>query len=78
MLAKSAPTQDSPNLRSTTAGVSHLLWAKTVALIGASADTAKISGKPLHNLRLHGFPGEIIAVNPKYSDLDGIPCVPTV
>lgn len=55
-----------------------LLRPRSVALVGASADAAKVSGKPLHNLRLNGFPGEIFAVNPKYRDLNGTPCFPSV
>ncbi len=55
-----------------------LLRPRSVALVGASADAAKISGKPLNNLRLHGFPGEIFAVNPKYKDLNGTPCFSSV
>ncbi|MFQ5913002.1 MAG: acetate--CoA ligase family protein [Nitrospinota bacterium] len=59
-------------------GVRALLWPRSVALVGASADPSKVSGKPLHNLRLHGFSGEVYAVNPKYTDLDGIACFPSV
>ncbi len=55
-----------------------LLWPESVALIGASADSSRIAGKPLHNLRLHGFPGRIYTVNPKYKDMNGVPCFPRV
>ncbi len=55
-----------------------LFAPRGIALLGASADPAKISGKPLHYLRRHGYAGRLVAVNPKYRDLDGVPCVPTL
>lgn len=52
-----------------------LFAPRGIALLGASADPAKISGKPLHYLRRHGYGGRLVAVNPKYRDLAGVPCV---
>ncbi|WP_429332819.1 acetate--CoA ligase family protein [Paraburkholderia sp. 35.1] len=50
----------------------------SVAVIGASADTAKTSGRPVAYLRKHGFAGDIYPVNPRYDSIDGLPCYPDV
>src|SRR4051812_8216674 len=55
--------------------------AQSIAIIGASKteDLAlKLTGRPLNFLQRHGFKGRIIAVNPKYTDIDGIPCYPSI
>lgn len=55
------------------------LWApETVAIVGASADPTKTGGRPVAYLRKHGFAGQIWPVNPRVSDIDGLPCFATV
>ncbi len=55
-----------------------LLAPRSVAVIGASPDTHKIRGALLHFLRKNGFTGRIVPVNPSYTEINGIPCYPTI
>jgi len=48
----------------------------SVALVGASERPGKIGSVVLENLLSAGFDGDLFAVNPKYSVLRGLPCVP--
>lgn len=52
--------------------------ARSVAIVGASADGRKLNGIPLQILRMTGFAGAIYPVNPKYADIDGVRCYPTI
>lgn len=67
--------------------ISRLLKPRSVAIIGASADAAKTSGRPVSYLVKHGFAGAIYPVNPKvnrigeltcYPDIKSLPAVPDV
>ena len=60
------------------ASLDRLFRPKSVALIGASADPVKISGRPLHFLRKHGFAGDIWPVNPRADEIEGLPCYPDI
>ena len=55
-----------------------LLSPASVAIIGASPDPHRIRGQLLGLLRKNGFPGRIVPVNPSYTEIGGLPCVPTV
>ena len=44
---------------------------RTVALVGASADTAKLASRPQRVLRKHGFTGTIIPINPGRTEING-------
>lgn len=59
-------------------GLEKLLRPRSVAVVGASADPAKTSGRPVAYLRKHGFQGRIYPVNPRVSEIDGLPCYPDV
>jgi acyl-CoA synthetase (NDP forming) len=59
-------------------GLEKLLRPRSVAVVGASADPAKTSGRPVAYLRKHGFQGRIYPVNPRASEIDGLPCYPDV
>ncbi|MEX3670289.1 acetate--CoA ligase family protein [Paraburkholderia phenoliruptrix] len=58
--------------------ISKLMRPASVAVVGASADTAKTSGRPVAYLRKHGFKGDIYPVNPRYDSIDGLRCYPDV
>jgi acetate---CoA ligase (ADP-forming) len=58
--------------------IAKLLNPGSVAIVGASADVAKTSGKPVHFLRKHGFKGAIYPVNPRVANIDGLTCYPNV
>lgn len=62
----------------TTPDLERLFRPRSVALIGASSDPAKIGGRPLHFLVKHGFKGEIWPVNPRAREIDGVRCYPDI
>jgi acetyltransferase len=47
-----------------------------VALVGIPGDLTSPLARPLTALRRFGFAGRIFPVNPKYAELDGLPCFP--
>ncbi len=55
-----------------------MLHPKSIAIVGASRDANKLSGRPFHFLRRDGYAGKLYPVNPKYTDIDGVPCFPDV
>ncbi|HZQ62368.1 MAG TPA: acetate--CoA ligase family protein [Casimicrobiaceae bacterium] len=58
--------------------IGKLLRPRSVAVVGASADPAKTSGRPVAYLLKHGYDGEIYPVNPKVRDIGGLPCYPDI
>lgn len=58
--------------------LSALLKPDSIALVGASPDGAKLAGRPLAYLKRYGYKGKVYAVNPKYQEIDGVPCFPSV
>jgi acyl-CoA synthetase (NDP forming) len=67
--------------------IARLLKPRSVAIVGASADAAKTSGRPVSYLVKHGFSGDIFPINPKverigdlrsYPDVASLPAVPDV
>lgn len=61
-----------------TDAVDLLMRARSVAVIGASDDRTRISGRPLHFLLTSGFDGEVYAVNPARTQVQGVRCHATV
>lgn len=58
--------------------LSFMLRPKSIVVIGATPDTNKLNGRPLHFLRRDGYQGNLYGVNPKYTDINGVPCFPDV
>ena len=58
--------------------LSKLICPRSVAVIGASSDESKTSGRPIAYLKKHGFKGEIYPVNPKVSEINGYRCYPDI
>jgi len=63
----------------------RLLRPRSVAIVGASADTAKLTGRPLAYLEKYGFTGAVYPVNPRveaigshrcYADIATLPEAP--
>jgi acetate---CoA ligase (ADP-forming) len=54
--------------------LARLLQPRSVAVIGASADPAKTSGRPVEYLQRHGYQGAIYPVNPRYEQIRGLAC----
>jgi len=52
-------------------------YPESITIVGASQDETRPSGIILKNL-LNSFNGKIYPVNPKYSELNGIACYPSV
>lgn len=55
----------------------RMFAARSIAIIGASSDPAKIGGKPVMFLKEH-FSGKIIPINPKREEIAGLPCKPDI
>jgi len=51
---------------------------RSIAIIGASQDVVSISGQPLKHLLAHQYAGKLYPVNPKYKDVLGVKCYPSV
>lgn len=73
-----------PNLAAASQGdmvadpLDALFFARSVALVGVSADPKKLNGIPLRHLQRGGFKGAIYPVNPKYDEIDGLRCYPSL
>jgi acyl-CoA synthetase (NDP forming) len=52
----------------------NLFHPRSVALIGASTEQNKLSGRPLRFFREYGYAGKVYPVNPKYPEIGGVPC----
>ncbi len=58
--------------------IARLMAPRSVAIVGASTDATKTSGRPVAYLRKHRFGGAIYPVNPRVDAIDGLPCYPDV
>lgn len=58
--------------------VRHMINPRSIAIIGASADFSKVNGRPLKHLLEKGYAGRILPVNPKYPEIAGLPCYPSI
>ena len=56
------------------ADLHHLFHPRSVAIVGASDDMARIGGFPIRFLRQHGYGGKIFPVNLKYREIAGLAC----
>ncbi|MBR1175773.1 acetate--CoA ligase family protein [Bradyrhizobium sp. KB893862 SZCCT0404] len=54
--------------------IERLIRPRSIAVIGASADPSKTSGRPISYLQKHGFAGKIYPVNPKVAEIGGLKC----
>ena len=55
-----------------------LFHPDAIAVVGASENFGSIGCKPLRNLIYHGYEGEIYPVNPKYDEIAGYRCYPSL
>jgi acyl-CoA synthetase (NDP forming) len=55
-----------------------MLNARRVAVVGASTDPDKFGGVLLHSILAGGFDGQVFPVNPKASEIEGLPCFSSV
>ncbi len=54
--------------------IKKLFEAKSIAVIGATSDPVKIGGRPIKYLQDQYFTGKVYPINPKYTEIMGIPC----
>jgi acyl-CoA synthetase (NDP forming) len=64
--------------KATKNGISQLFWARSVAVVGASSNPAKLGHEILANIANGGYEGEVYPVNPKADEILGLPVYPTV
>jgi len=63
---------ESPEAAPDRAALAQALFApRTIALVGASADQAKLASRPQRVLRKHGYRGAIVPINPARSEILG-------
>src|SRR3954469_19551729 len=55
-----------------------LFRPRSVVIYGASSDPDKLSGRPLDYLKRFGYPGQVYAVNPKRTEVQGVPAFPSL
>ncbi|MDW7673814.1 MAG: CoA-binding protein, partial [Bacillota bacterium] len=55
-----------------------LINPNSIAIFGASSNLNKISGRPLRYLKEFDYQGEIYPINPKYDEIAGIKCYPSL
>src|SRR5712691_839849 len=73
---RAAPT--SPDMTASTPDLSRFLSPRGIAIVGASADLSRIGGQPIRLLTEHGYQGGVYPVNPKYRDIKGLTCYPSL
>ena len=59
------------------ASLRHIFAAESVAVVGASRRPESVGRAILHNLVTSGYAGQVYAVNPHASELEGVPCLPS-
>ena len=58
--------------------LSPLLNPESVAIVGVSENSSRIGGRLLKYLSKHGYKGSLYLVNPKYEELNGVKCYPSI
>lgn len=74
--------QDDTNANGTTNGrfasLTPLLQPRSVAVVGASADATRIGGRPVSYMLRGEFQGRVMPVNPKRSEIQGLPAYASI
>lgn len=55
-----------------------LLVPRSIAVVGASSDLSKVTGRALKHLMAHGYTGDVYPVNPGSEEVAGLRCYPSV
>ena len=58
--------------------LSPLLNPDSVVIIGVSKNSSRIGGRLFKYLSKHGYEGSLYLVNPKYEELNGVKCYPSI
>jgi len=56
----------------------HFFNPRSIAIIGASQDFMTISGQPLKHLQSHHYQGRLYPINPRYQEVAGVKCYPSL
>ncbi len=56
----------------------YLFNPRSIGILGASSDLNKVSGRPLAYMLRFAYPGAIYPINPKYEEIAGVRCYPTL
>ena len=65
---------DTPNRAPARVTIRDIFEPQRVAVFGASDDRGKWGGRIMHYLALHGFPGEVVPINPRRDIVQGRKC----
>jgi acetate---CoA ligase (ADP-forming) len=60
------------------ADLKRFFHPESIALVGVSQDFTTIGGKPFKNLISHKYQGKIYPINPKYQEIAGYRCYPSL
>ncbi len=60
------------------AGLTPLFAPRSVAVLGASSDPTRISGRPLAYMRAQGFQGALYPINPNRAEVQGLKAYPSI
>ncbi|MEC9346778.1 MAG: acetate--CoA ligase family protein [Pseudomonadota bacterium] len=60
------------------ANLKRMFEARSIAVIGASADATRIGGRPVAMLKSQGFAGSILPINPNRDEIQGLKAYPTI
>lgn len=58
--------------------ITRLMAATRVAVVGASSDPGKLTGRPIAYMLERGFKGEIIPINPSRTEIQGLRAYPSL
>ena len=56
----------------------YLLYPKSIAVVGATTNLLRVGARIIDNTKRVGFQGKIYPVNPKYGDVLGFKCYPSL
>lgn len=59
-------------------GIEYFFNPRSIAIIGASRDFTKPSGRTLAILLKRGYQGRLFPINPRYREIGGLDCYPTI
>jgi len=59
-------------------GLTPLLAPRSVAVLGASSDPTRISGRPIAYMKAQGFRGGLYPINPNRSEVQGLKAYPSI
>jgi acyl-CoA synthetase (NDP forming)/GNAT superfamily N-acetyltransferase len=60
------------------ASLRHVFMPDSVAIVGASRRAGTVGRAILHNVVTGGYQGQVYAVNPHATRMEGVPCLPSV